>query len=112
MYHGQRSVVINDKYQITLLTQLETTQRATDESKGLEAVKNFSFITGLVDLARRKVRCADSTDVIEAEIASSTEPYPLVMDAPFSNTDEIHISRIASIVLIWPNFSEHEFAIS
>jgi len=98
MYHGHRSVTINDRYQITLLTQLEASQKATDESKGLEAVKNFSFITGLVDLARRKVRGEDTTDEIDTEIAKSTEPYPLVMDAPFSNADEIHISRIANIV--------------
>ena len=98
MYHGQRSVDINDKYQITLLTQLESSQRATDESKGLEAVKNFSFITGLVDLARQKVREKGAENEIDSEIAKSTEPYPLVMDAPFSNADEIHIGRIASIV--------------
>jgi DNA sulfur modification protein DndD len=97
MYHGQRSVTINDKYQITLLAQLESSQRSTDESKGLEAVKNFSFITGLVDLARQKLRSKDD-DAIDDEIAKSIEPVPLVMDAPFSNADEIHISRISSII--------------
>lgn len=98
MYHGQRSVTINDKYQITLLTQLESSQKATGESPGLEAVKNFSFITGLVDLARHKVRGDEPTDEIDMEIAKSTEPYPLVMDAPFSNADEVHISNISRIV--------------
>lgn len=97
MYHGQRSVTINDKYQITLLAQLESSQRSTDESKGLEAVKNFSFISGLVDLARQKLQ-SNGDDDINDEISKSVEPVPLVMDAPFSNADEIHISRIANIV--------------
>ncbi len=97
MYHGHRSIIINDRYQITLFAQLESSQKTTEESKGLEAVKNFSFITGLVDLARQKVRSEDSDDIDE-EITNSTEPYPLVMDAPFSNADEIHISRISSII--------------
>ena len=97
MYHGQRSVIINDKYQITLLAQLESSQRSTDESKGLEAVKNFSFISGLVDLARQKLQ-SNGDDEIDDEISKSVEPVPLVMDAPFSNADEIHISRIANIV--------------
>lgn len=102
MYHGQRSVTINDKYQITLLAQLESSQRSTDESKGLEAVKNFSFISGLVDLARQKLQ-SNGDDDIDDEISKSVEPVPLVMDAPFSNADEIHISRIANIV---PNIAE------
>ena len=28
----------------------------------------------------------------------TTEPYPIVMDAPFSNVDEIHIGNISSIL--------------
>ena len=56
MYHGKRHVTINDRYQIVLMTLLDNDEVKTDESKGLEAVKNFSFISGLVDLARQKAR--------------------------------------------------------
>jgi len=102
MYHGQRRITISDKYQITLLAQLESSAKSTDESKGLEAVKNFSFITGLVDLARQKLRSDNgnegSDSELEMQVEDGTEPYPLVMDAPFSNADEIHIGRIAQIV--------------
>ncbi len=97
MYHGKRNVTINDRYQIVLMTLLDNNEVSTDESKGLEAVKNFSFISGLVDLARQKARKGNGvTD--DEDIPISTEPYPLVMDAPFSNTDEIHINNISKII--------------
>jgi DNA sulfur modification protein DndD len=35
---------------------------------------------------------------LEKELHVVTEPYPLVMDAPFSNADEIHINNISSII--------------
>jgi len=99
MYHGERSVDMDENYHIKLLT---TSLGATDESKGLETVKNFAFIAGLVDLARRKVQSADDIDdmdlALEREINESIEPYPLVMDAPFSNADEIHIQNISDIL--------------
>lgn len=100
MYHGQRTVSLNDKYQIILSAQLNTSKKQTDESKGLEAVKNFSFIAGLVDLARQKIQDASSgtEDELDKELRDNTEPYPLVMDAPFSNADEIHISNISRII--------------
>jgi len=97
MYHGKRHVTINDRYQIVLMTLLDNDEVKTDESKGLEAVKNFSFISGLVDLARQKARKGNGvTD--DEDIPVNTEPYPLVMDAPFSNADEIHINNISKII--------------
>ncbi len=97
MYHGKRHVTINDRYQIVLMTLLDNEEVKTDESKGLEAVKNFSFISGLVDLARQKAHKGNGvTD--DEDIPINTEPYPLVMDAPFSNADEIHINNISKII--------------
>jgi len=97
MYHGKRNVTINDRYQIVLMTLLDNDKVSTDESKGLEVVKNFSFISGLVDLARQKAHKGNGvTD--DEDIPVSTEPYPLVMDAPFSNADEIHIKNISKII--------------
>jgi len=97
MYHGKRHVTINDRYQIVLMTLLDNDEVKTDESKGLEAVKNFSFISGLVDLARQKAHKGNGVTEDE-DIPVNTEPYPLVMDAPFSNTDEIHIKNISKII--------------
>lgn len=97
MYHGKRNVTISDRYQIVLMTLLDNDEVKTDESKGLEAVKNFSFISGLVDLARQKAHKGNDVTNDE-EIPVNTEPYPLVMDAPFSNADEIHINNISKII--------------
>ena len=106
MYHGRRKVTINEKYQINLITMVGDEATSTDESKGLESVKNFSFISGLVDLARTKARTGSAIESEESiniigendELIVSTEAYPLVMDAPFSNVDEIHINNIARII--------------
>lgn len=51
-------------------------------------VKNFAFIAGLVDLAKDK-----ALKVGENKLES--EPYPLILDAPFSNADEEHIKNIS-----------------
>lgn len=98
MYHGKRKVVIDKKYRVELLTSYGDKDVKSDESRGLETVKNFAFIAGLVDLAREKITSSDDND----EVLSS-EPYPLVMDAPFSNADEIHVRNISKIL---PNFAE------
>ncbi len=97
MYHGNRIVTLNDKYQITLMSEVSSERIATDESKGLETVKNFSFIAGLVDLARKKAE-SNRRDMDDDSLPTYTEPYPLVMDAPFSNADEIHIKNISNTI--------------
>lgn len=94
MYHGSRRVVIDPKYQVKLLTSLSGDEKYTGESEGLNRVKNFAFIAGLVSLAKDKI----VSDTGEAEFDLSSEPYPLVMDAPFSNTDETHISNISRVL--------------
>ena len=98
-------MILDENYNIELLTMMGDTTITTEESKGLEAVKNFSFICGLVDLARQKARKSDidsneDMDIIgdDGEMEINTEPYPLVMDAPFSNVDEIHINNIAKVL--------------
>lgn len=98
MYHGSRQVTIDDNYHIQLTTAVGDERISTDESKGLEAVKNFSFIAGLVELARKKARKVEGNPLFDEPDIFTTEPYPIVMDAPFSNVDEIHINNIARIL--------------
>jgi DNA sulfur modification protein DndD len=93
MYHGQRAVEVDDQYGIILKVDNGNGRFVTDQSSGLETVKNFAFVTGLVDLARCKAEQKD-----EDGTEYSTEPYPLVMDAPFSNTDEKHIENISKVI--------------
>jgi DNA sulfur modification protein DndD len=94
MYHGRRKVVIDDKYRVSLLTAYADHEVKTDESKGLETVKNFAFIAGLVELAREKIVSMTGNN----SMSLSSEPYPLVMDAPFSNADDKHVSNISKVL--------------
>ena len=92
MYHGSRRVSINSKYQVTLLTSIsEDEEIVSGESEGLNRVKNFAFIAGLVSIAKKKIMLNNQKD----EFNLASEPYPLVMDAPFSNADEIHTANIS-----------------
>ena len=94
MYHGHRRVAINDKYHVELLTTVADKVIAAGESEGSNRVKNFAFIAGLVALAKSKI----VTDSSENGINLSSEPYPLIMDAPFSNADETHTANISKVL--------------
>lgn len=93
MYHGHRRVVIDKKYQVTLLSTIADKEMDTGESEGSKRVKNFAFIAGLVALAKEQI--VNSSD---EGLKISSEPYPLVMDAPFSNADEIHTGNISRVL--------------
>jgi DNA sulfur modification protein DndD len=95
MYHGHRIVLIDDDYQIKLLATVGTTQEEIADTGGLKAVKNFAYITGLVDIAHKRVAHGNETD---EEDVNETESYPLIMDAPFSATDAKHIENISRII--------------
>jgi DNA sulfur modification protein DndD len=94
MYHGHRRVVIDQRYQVSLLTTVADKEIASGESEGSNRVKNFAFIAGLVSLAKKKI----VSDGIENGFNLSSEPYPLVMDAPFSNADEMHTANISKVL--------------
>ena len=94
MYHGHRRVVIDQKYQVSLLTTVADKEIAAGESEGSNRVKNFAFIAGLVSLAKEKI----VTDGTDNGFNLSSEPYPLVMDAPFSNADETHTANISKVL--------------
>lgn len=84
MYHGERSIIIDDKYRV------KYSDITTEESDGLKAVKSFAFISSLVSMAKDCI--LDDDDMKLGQV------YPLVMDAPFSNVDEIHIDNICQIL--------------
>lgn len=90
IYHGNRKVQIDERYKVTLITTATNQDLVTDESQGLETVKNFAFITGLVDLAKEKIN--------EENSERDEEEYPLVLDAPFSNADETHVKNISRVL--------------
>lgn len=94
MYHGKRRVVIDKKFNVELLTVVSDREINTGKSEGLDRVKNFAFIGGLVALAKEKI----VSKAGEQEIDLASEPYPLVMDAPFSNADEEHTGNISRVL--------------
>lgn len=95
MYHGKRTVEIDDSYHITLKIDNGKGVFVNDTSPGLDTVKNFAFIAGIVDLARKKAKTTGND--LEG-IQYSSEPYPIVMDAPFSNADDKHIANISKVL--------------
>ena len=84
MYHGERSIIIDDKYRV------KYSDITTEESDGLKAVKSFAFIASLVSMAKDKI--------LDDQEMKLGQVYPLVMDAPFSNLDETHINNICNIL--------------
>ena len=94
MYHGKRRVVIDKKFNVELLTIVSDREINTGKSEGLDRVKNFAFIGGLVALAKEKI----VSQAGDQEIDLASEPYPLVMDAPFSNADEEHTGNISRVL--------------
>ena len=94
MYHGHRRVAIDQKFQVSLLTTIADKEIAAGESEGSNRVKNFAFIAGLVALAKEKL----AADGDEYGLNLSSEPYPLIMDAPFSNADETHTANISRVL--------------
>lgn len=93
IYHGNRLVKIDEKYNVSLIVEGPGGNKKVDTSEGLETVKNFSFLAGLVGLAIEK-RAED----LKTDAGSEIEPLPLVIDAPFSNTDSRHVSKIAEVL--------------
>ena len=88
MFVGNRQVKISEDFNVTTI---DPNTGHIDETGGTEAIKNFSFIGGLSSLAR-ELRFSD--DDFEGE----EEAYPLILDAPFSHTDEHHTSSSAKVL--------------
>lgn len=93
MYTGKRRIVIDENFKVS--TRLMDSSYM-DTSKGLETVMNFSFVTGLMKLIKDKLIEDDSKIDNFFEEEDVDVNYPLVMDAPFSSTDEKHIINICS----------------
>lgn len=89
MYHGNRMIEITKEFKAKTLTD----NQELDNSTGIETVKNFAYVSGILRLIKESF--GTENDAFEEMI---DEIYPLVMDAPFSNTDEEHISRICAVL--------------
>lgn len=93
------SISLDENYNIS--RNVEGISDLTDHetSTSQDAIMAFSFIGGIIKLARDKVLNGDD----ELENMDNTEPYPLVMDAPSSSFD---IQRIESFCHLMPQIAE------
>lgn len=94
IYTGKRMVELDGEYHVKLITNVGGENIESGESEGLKRVKNFAFISGLVSLAKEKIIVDAGTEKFNL----ASEPYPLVMDAPFSNADEKHTTNISRVL--------------
>lgn len=97
MYSGDRKININDQYKIEVENEVDGKWIKSETSPGLETVKNFAFICALVQIAKERIALSNGHDGEMKDIISS-EPYPLVLDAPFSQADEKHVPAISKAI--------------
>ena len=87
IYEGGLSLTIDPKYHITVQANDYEGDVETSTAQSISVI--FAFITGIIKIAREN-RNAHDDDV---KLLSS-EPYPLVMDAPLSAFDKRRIKTV------------------
>lgn len=93
------SITLDENYNITKNADGITDLSEHEASTSQDAIMAFSFIGGIIKLAREKVLNGDD----ELANIDNTEPYPLVMDAPSSSFD---IQRIENFCHLMPQIAE------
>ena len=96
IYQGGLSLSIDEKYHISVFVEDYSGDVETSTAQSISVI--FAFITGIIKMARDNRNSNDQN----AKLLSS-EPYPLVMDAPLSAFDK---RRIQSVCESLPNTAE------
>lgn len=87
IYAGGLSLTIDDKYHISVYVNDYDGDVETSTAQSISVI--FAFITGIIKMARDNRNATDE----DAKLLSS-EPYPLVMDAPLSAFDKRRIKTV------------------
>lgn len=87
IYVGGLSLTIDPKYHITVQANDYEGDVETSTAQSISVI--FAFITGIIKMARENRNANDD----DAKLLSS-EPYPLVMDAPLSAFDKRRIKTV------------------
>lgn len=87
IYEGGLYLTIDDKYHITVYANDYDDSVETSTAQSISVI--FAFITGIIKMAKENRNAADD----DAKLLSS-EPYPLVMDAPLSAFDKRRIKTV------------------
>ena len=99
IYKGGLSLKIDENYHITVTSTDILEDNSSVEASTAQSISViFAFITGIIKMARENRTAADEN----AKLLSS-EPYPLVMDAPLSAFDK---SRIQTVCKTLPEVAE------
>ena len=96
IYEGGLSLTIDEKYHISVYADDYDGDVETSTAQSISVI--FAFITGIIKMARENRNANDE----DAKLLSS-EPYPLVMDAPLSAFDK---RRIKTVCESLPNTAE------
>lgn len=95
IYKGKRFIEITNGFRIKVKNEVNGIMRENETSPGLETVKNFAFVAALITIAKD---VAAKKNESSADSEGASEPYPLVLDAPFSQTDEEHVLNICKLI--------------
>lgn len=87
IYQGGLSLTIDEKYHISVYATDYNGDVETSTAQSISVI--FAFITGIIKMARDNRNATDR----DAQLLSS-EPYPLVMDAPLSAFDKRRIKTV------------------
>ena len=86
IYEGGLYLTIDDKYHISVYANDYEGDVETSTAQSISVI--FAFITGIIKMARENRNASDDAKLL------SSEPYPLVMDAPLSAFDKRRIKTV------------------
>ena len=90
IFHAEtKGIKISNKYEIYVQDDVSG---SLDKSSGEEVIMNFSLVLGLIEMVKLKISQKDNNQL---ELDESTDDQlPLVLDAPFSHLDDVHIEKL------------------
>ena len=91
IYEGGLALTIDEKYHISVYADEIFGDQSVETSTAQSISVIFAFIAGIIKLARENRNAAN-----ESEKLLSSEPYPLVMDAPLSAFDKRRIKTVCT----------------
>ena len=86
---GGLALTIDDKYHISVYADEYHGNVETSTAQSISVI--FAFITGIIKMARDNRNATNEDDKL-----LSSEPYPLVMDAPLSAFDKRRIKTVCT----------------
>lgn len=89
IYEGGLALTIDDKYHISVYADDYHGNVETSTAQSISVI--FAFITGIIKMARDNRNATNEDDKL-----LSSEPYPLVMDAPLSAFDKRRIKTVCT----------------